>query len=173
MCGIADAIAILRDQPGRELNRLLILRHQERQQVGFDELCKLIENVHREWQPQRLYIEGEKLGRAATDQLHRQLPISCLPTGIQDKATRASSLIIKLERGEIFLPRLENNWRPLLEAEWLSWTGHDREPADQIDAAAYAASRPLAWRPGTVWSYSSGTTNILSRVARRIVGETE
>jgi CubicO group peptidase (beta-lactamase class C family) len=44
---------------------------------------------------------------------------------------------------------------------------------NQPDAAAYAASRPLEFRPGSVWSYSSGTTNILSRVARRIVGEKE
>jgi CubicO group peptidase (beta-lactamase class C family) len=44
---------------------------------------------------------------------------------------------------------------------------------NQPDAALYAASRPLEWQPGTVWSYSSGTTNILSLVARRIVGEAE
>jgi len=30
--------------------------------------------------------------------------------------------------------------------------------------AAYAAAQPLDHPPGTVWSYSSGTTNILSRV---------
>ena len=44
-----------------------------------------------------------------------------------------------LKRGEVFLPRLENHWRPILEAEWLSWTGDERQQADQIDAAAYAA----------------------------------
>jgi CubicO group peptidase (beta-lactamase class C family) len=30
--------------------------------------------------------------------------------------------------------------------------------------AAYAASLPLVHRPGTVWNYSSGTTNIVSRI---------
>ncbi|MBI5209673.1 MAG: serine hydrolase [Elusimicrobia bacterium] len=40
------------------------------------------------------------------------------------------------------------------------------------DAAAYAAAKPLAARPGTVWSYSSGSTNILSRVARQALGGT-
>ncbi|MBI3296962.1 MAG: serine hydrolase [Elusimicrobia bacterium] len=35
------------------------------------------------------------------------------------------------------------------------------------DAAAFAAARPLAHPPGTVWKYSSGTTNILSAVLRR------
>lgn len=32
------------------------------------------------------------------------------------------------------------------------------------DVAAYAASRPAAHRPGEVWNYSSGTTNIVSRI---------
>jgi CubicO group peptidase (beta-lactamase class C family) len=35
------------------------------------------------------------------------------------------------------------------------------------DVAGYAAARPLAHTPGTVWNYSSGTTNIVSR----LVGE--
>ena len=41
------------------------------------------------------------------------------------------------------------------------------------DAAAYAASQPLLAAPGTAWSYSSGTTNILSGIARRIIGEVD
>jgi CubicO group peptidase (beta-lactamase class C family) len=32
------------------------------------------------------------------------------------------------------------------------------------DMGAYAASKPLAHAPGTVWSYSSGTANLLSRI---------
>jgi CubicO group peptidase (beta-lactamase class C family) len=41
------------------------------------------------------------------------------------------------------------------------------------DAAAYAASRPLSATPGRVWSYASGTTNILSSIVRRTVGDAE
>jgi CubicO group peptidase (beta-lactamase class C family) len=41
------------------------------------------------------------------------------------------------------------------------------------DMAAFAASRPLSAPPGTTWRYSSGTTNILSRIVRRTVGERE
>jgi CubicO group peptidase (beta-lactamase class C family) len=44
---------------------------------------------------------------------------------------------------------------------------------NQPDAAAYAASRPLSAPPGTAWSYASGTTNILSAIARRVVGESD
>jgi CubicO group peptidase (beta-lactamase class C family) len=38
------------------------------------------------------------------------------------------------------------------------------------DVAAYAAARPLAHPPGSVWSYSSGTTNIICRTLQRALG---
>ena len=41
------------------------------------------------------------------------------------------------------------------------------------DTASYAASRPLSDPPGSAWSYSSGTTNILSAIVRQAVGESE
>jgi len=44
---------------------------------------------------------------------------------------------------------------------------------NQDDAAAYAASRPLIVTPGTEWSYSSGTTNILSAIVRRSIGDAD
>lgn len=44
---------------------------------------------------------------------------------------------------------------------------------DSQDSAGYAASRPLEHPPGTRWKYSSGTTNILSLIARRTVGEAD
>jgi len=37
-------------------------------------------------------------------------------------------------------------------------------------AADFAASKPLLTEPGTTWSYSSGTSNILSGIVRRAVG---
>ena len=39
-----------------------------------------------------------------------------------------------------------------------------------LTGAAYAASKPLVAEPGSVWSYSSGTSNILSGVIRWTVG---
>jgi CubicO group peptidase (beta-lactamase class C family) len=42
---------------------------------------------------------------------------------------------------------------------------------DGPDAGGFAASRPLAHPPGTHWQYASGTTNILSLIARRALGE--
>ncbi len=44
---------------------------------------------------------------------------------------------------------------------------------DSPDAGGFAASRPQEFPPGTAWKYSSGTTNILSLIARRAVGEAE
>ncbi|HVM08675.1 MAG TPA: serine hydrolase [Acidimicrobiales bacterium] len=42
--------------------------------------------------------------------------------------------------------------------------------AGQHDVAAFAADRPLAHEPGTFFNYSSGTTNVVSRVVRDVVG---
>jgi CubicO group peptidase (beta-lactamase class C family) len=39
------------------------------------------------------------------------------------------------------------------------------------DTAAYAASRPVASSPGAAWSYSSGSSNILSAIVRQVVGD--
>ncbi|MBC7873908.1 MAG: serine hydrolase, partial [Ferruginibacter sp.] len=41
------------------------------------------------------------------------------------------------------------------------------------DMAAFTASLPLKYEPGTVFNYSSGNTNILSRIIRTTVGEKE
>lgn len=38
------------------------------------------------------------------------------------------------------------------------------------DMAAYAAGLPLLYEPGTVWNYSSGTTNIIARIVGDVVG---
>jgi CubicO group peptidase (beta-lactamase class C family) len=43
---------------------------------------------------------------------------------------------------------------------------------NQGDMAAYAAAKPLAGAPESVWNYSSGTANILSRIIRDAVGGT-
>lgn len=39
------------------------------------------------------------------------------------------------------------------------------------DMAAYAADKPIRDEPGRAWQYSSGTTNIISGILRRIVGD--
>ena len=43
--------------------------------------------------------------------------------------------------------------------------------AGKDDMAAYAASQQLLHEPGTVWSYSSGTTNIISRIVGDAVNQ--
>lgn len=44
---------------------------------------------------------------------------------------------------------------------------------ERADMGAYTASQPLKDTPGSVWYYSSGNTNILSRIVRQTVGESE
>jgi CubicO group peptidase (beta-lactamase class C family) len=42
--------------------------------------------------------------------------------------------------------------------------------AGQDDMAAYAAALPMVAQPGSVWNYSSGTTNIICRIIGDVVG---
>ena len=41
----------------------------------------------------------------------------------------------------------------------------------EADMAGFAASQPLAKKPGKKWNYSSGTTNILSGILRRAIND--
>ncbi len=117
----------------------LVLREAWRGLVGFDELCHHLREINRRWHPERLWIENEKLGQAAVDILRKELPMATVPTLGRDKVTRATWLVTRLERGEVFLPQEPLPWRLDFEAELLGWTGHPRETSDQVDAAAYAA----------------------------------
>jgi predicted phage terminase large subunit-like protein len=136
--------------PPGELRRFRVLRHVWRQRVGFDGLCRAIQQMHREWQPSEMLIENEKLGQAAVDMLGRQLPLRAVATGGRDKVTRAAGLITRMERGEVFLPRHESSWRCEFEAELLAWTGLPEETSDQIDAAAYAMGRDIGQTGGVL-----------------------
>ena len=120
------------------------MRHVERARVGFDGLCRLLREVHRRWRPARMLIENEKLGQAAVDVLSRELPLVTVSTGQRDKVARAAPLIVKLERGEIWLPRTAP-WLADFETELLHWTGLPQETSDQIDAAAYAVLEAEEW----------------------------
>jgi hypothetical protein len=139
------------DQPRRrERSQYLILRDQERVQVGFVVLCSLIKGVWRGWRAERIFVEGERLGLAVCNSLSKAgLPIECLPTGNRGKVERATTLMDKLARGEVFLPE-GRRWLRKFEDELLSWTGDKAEPADQIDAAAYAARVAEERRGGVV-----------------------
>jgi phage terminase large subunit-like protein len=126
------------DHPSGKQSRYLLLRHVARQRVGFDGLLAMARSIYTEWRPKQMFIEREKLGQATVDQLGAELPLEVIRAP-GDKVSRAGPLIVRLERGEILLPRTPTPWLAALEAEWLSWTGHPRDTCDQVDAAAYAA----------------------------------
>lgn len=132
-------VAQVWDQPRGPHSQLLLLRDQVRERVGFDGLCRILERLQRQWEPAQMWIENEKLGQAAVDVLKDRLRLRTIATQSRDKVARAAALIDKLQRGEIFFPQHDLQWRPQLEAELLAWTGDPQEAADQIDAAAYAA----------------------------------
>ncbi|WP_254512817.1 terminase large subunit domain-containing protein [Anatilimnocola floriformis] len=156
------SVAQVWDQPRGPFSKLLILRDQARERVGFDGLCRMLMRLHEEWRPGAMWIENEKLGQAAVDVLKNRLPLRTIATQARDKVARAALLLDKLTRGEVFLPQQSLQWRPTLEAEWLAWTGDPLEAADQIDAAAYAAILGNQQPSGPV-SFSMLTLPLFSR----------
>ncbi len=72
-----------------------------------------------------------------------------------DQMLRMSS---GLKFNEAYLPDAPSDVIPMLFGE------------GEADVAAFAAGFPLAHEPGSFWSYSSGTTNIIARAAARALG---
>jgi predicted phage terminase large subunit-like protein len=102
----------------------------------------MIRQAHATWRPERVWIEREKLGHSLVTMLKNASPpieADLVSPGSDDKKVRAAPLSNRMERGEVFLPKFNSSWRLAFERELLAWTGHKREPSDQIDAAAYAA----------------------------------
>ena len=91
------------------------------------------------WDPSTIWIEKEYLGQATLEMFSREMPIKTIATGGQKKLHRASTLLHRLERGEVYLPREEFPWRQDFQTELLAWSGHSDDVNDQVDAAAYAA----------------------------------
>ncbi len=117
----------------------IVLRNVWRKRVGLTDLLAGINGVYADWKPKRLRIEDKHFGPGVADMLRKKMPITTIAAGREDKLERATDFLNMLERGEIFLPKYDNDWRPALEAEWLAWQGHPDETADQIDVASYAA----------------------------------
>lgn len=133
----------------------LFLRHVWRERVGFTDLCEGIKRTAAEWSPGITHIENAHLGPAVYDAVKGHARVALInpvtafmkgKSGMPGKVERATPLLNKLSRGEVFLPLGNNDWLPSLEAEWLSWTGLPDEPADQIDVASYAATICYDWR---------------------------
>lgn len=127
------------DELPRRFGKKLILRHIARKRVGFTDLIAMIEGAYQDWRPKRVRVEDKHFGPAVANLLRNKMPITTVAAGQKDKLERAADFLNMLERGEMFLPKYDTNWRPALEAEWLAWQGHPDETADQIDVASYAA----------------------------------
>jgi hypothetical protein len=148
------SVAQVWDRPGGNLASYLLLRHVERQRVDFGGFLELIRRMHLQWRPTRIYIEKEKLSKATLSIFDADVELVEISPEGRHKLSRAAPLLLKLQRGEVRLPRESSDWLDKLEAEWLGWTGAPHEASDQIDAAAYAAiivqedsPRPIRWRP--------------------------
>ncbi len=132
-------------------HHFLFLRDLWRDQVDYIDLKEAIREITRDWRPGRVHIENAHFGPALHVELLKEgLPVELMNTvtkgmrgqsgsGQPGKLERAAPMLNMLDKGQIFLPEVNNSWLVDLESEWLSWTGMPEETADQIDVGAYAA----------------------------------
>ena len=74
-------------------------------------------------------------------------------------------------RGDITIDQLLRMSSGLeFDEEYSIYSDVTRMLSVEPSAADFAASKPLVAEPGSVWAYSSGTSNILSGIIRRTVG---
>jgi phage terminase large subunit-like protein len=125
--------------PSRIGTKILILRDVWRKRVEFPDLLAGIRGVQAKWRLPRLKIENAHCGPQVWSVLRGEMPIDLISHEGKGKVERNAPFLNMLSRGEVYLPRFDNDWRPTLEAEWLVWTGLDEETADQIDVGGYAA----------------------------------
>jgi CubicO group peptidase (beta-lactamase class C family) len=79
------------------------------------------------------------------------------------------------ERGQITLDQLLRMSSGLsFQEDYVDGSASDVIPMlmyeGRHDTGAFAAAKPLAHPPGSFWSYSSGTTNIICRILKETVG---
>ena len=145
------------DQPKRH-PQYLLLRDQVRKRLAINELLALIHEVAEGWDVKQIYIEKERLGTSVLQLFkHTVRVMTGIPTGNVEKKARTATLQNMMGEGRVFLPKGQNSWLHEFESELLHWTGHKRQPCDQIDAAAYAAiiadskcSGPVKVQPAVV-----------------------
>ena len=98
-----------------------------------------------------------KAGRLSVD---KQVPISEWATDGDPRRQITLDHLLHMSSGLRFD---ESAWNPLSDVTVML--------LGRPDAGLYAAQKNLATTPGTVWQYSSGTTNIISRVIRRVIND--
>jgi phage terminase large subunit-like protein len=136
-------------RPPFALGNMLLLRDVWRKRVEYTDLLAGFRHVQKKWRLPRILVEDKHFGPAIWSQLRNEMPIEMVQAGIKGKVERNAPLLNMLEQGRVYLPKFDNEWRPALESEWLSWTGLDDETADQIDVGGYAAREVM--QVGGAW----------------------
>jgi len=168
--------------------------------VGFDAMKRVVDTAFTEPSPRRLrrtyavlvVHDGRIIAERYADGFHARMP---LPGWSMAKSVLNALIGLLVDQGRLSLDRRElmPGWRTpdrraeisledllrmrsglrFSEAYGNPWSDVLHMLYDCHDTAAYAAGLPLTSTPGTVWSYSSGTSNILSSIVRRTVGESD
>lgn len=131
----------------------------ERHAEGFDE-----RTTHLSWSMAKSWLHAVVgvLVRQGRLDIHAPAPVPAWADAGDPRGAITLDQLLRMSSGLAFVedyvdPDASN------AIEMLFGSGKD-------DVAAYAAALPLAHPPDTVWSYSSGTSNIVARITADVVG---
>lgn len=145
-----DAVSVRDNGTSSHPKSILILRHMWRDRVGFTDVARMLIAIHQEWSPTKTRVEDKTMGPDLANLLITEIPIDVIASGTIDKVARAAPFLNMLDKGLVYLPKGENSWRPVLEAEWLGWQGLANETNDIIDMCSYGAIEAGGYGGGTI-----------------------
>lgn len=137
---------------------MLYLRDVYRARVAWGDLKMDIQAFLEKWNVPRVLIENAHLGQALKDELRgRQCELvgPVLPgmaeghRGAKLERAISGGLLVRLQAGKLCLPDDRPDWIVPFVQEYVSWSGHPDEQADQIDCGSYACydvkKKSAAW----------------------------
>lgn len=144
------SVCLIWDWVGVKAGGFLVLRYVWRDQVEWIELKNTVPRILKEWDVREVIVEKANSGVQLIRELQHSHGFNVkafIPgakrfrnDGSPGKVDRSRPFQNMLEAGKILLPLHENSgWRTTIEDEWVTWTGDEDEPADQVDATSIAA----------------------------------
>jgi CubicO group peptidase (beta-lactamase class C family) len=105
-------------------------------------------------------LVGIRVRQGALD-LHAPAPVPEWRGGADPRAAITLDQLLRMSSGLEFGEVTDGSYSKLASSDMATML------FDRGDAAAYAAAKPLEHAPDTHWHYSSGTSNIVSRILRQ------
>ena len=122
----------------------------------IDVILRSLKNTWKRHRPSFIGMEWSAMSIHLFQSCERiGLPMKKFKPKSQDKLSRATDFINRMERGRVWFPDHHTRWLEDLESELYTWTAHPKEQDDQVDVMGYAGIYVSAHA-----AYAKGEENI-------------